>query len=130
MTKIIEQIKNADEVICRNIELLADQRALLSQNILSQLRNLVEGVAVCLHSGSPDAEFEYTAIKPGLIFVKSKAKFNFIDKFHKLIQISTSHYTLDEDASERLMLKYYEYLHRIRSLLQNSCGVSVLANLE
>lgn len=130
MTTVSEQIQNVDEAIYRNIESLADQRALLSQNVLPQLRNLVEGVAVRLHTGSPDAEFNYAAIEPGLDFVKSKAKFNFLGKFHKLIQISASHYTLDGDASERLMLKYYEYLHRIRSLLQNNCGVSVLANLE
>ncbi len=130
MTTVSELIQNTDEAICRNIESLADQRALLSQNILSQLRNLVEGVAVRLHTGSLDAEFEYTAIEPGLDFVKRLAKFNFLGKFHKLIQISASHYTLDGDASERLMLKYYEYLHRIRSLLQDNCGVSVLANLE
>lgn len=130
MTTVSKQIQSADEAICRNIESLADQRALLSQNILSQLRNLVEGVAVRLHMGSPDAEFNYATIEPGLDFVKSKAKFNFLGKFHKLIQISASHYTLDGDTSERLMLKYYEYLHRIRSLLQDNCGVSVLANLE
>jgi hypothetical protein len=69
-------------------------------------------------------------VEPALAFVKSQAKFNFLGKFHKLIQKSASHYTLDGDASERLMLKYYEYLHRIRSLLQDSCGLSVLANLE
>lgn len=130
MTTVSEQIQNVDMAICRNIESLADQRALLSQNVLPQLRNLVEGVAVRLHTGSPDAEFNYAAIEPGLDFVKSKAKFNFLGKFHKLIQISASHYTLDGDASERLMLKYYEYLHRIRSLLQDNCGVSVLTNLE
>ena len=130
MTTISDQIQSADEVICRNIESLANQRALLSQNLLSQLRNLVEGVAVRLHTGSPDAEFNYAAIEPGLAFVKSKAKFNFLGTFHKLIQKSASHYTLDGDASERLMLKYYEYLHRIRSLLQDNCGVGVLANLE
>lgn len=130
MTTVSEQIQNVDEAICQNIESLADQRALLCQNVLPQLRNLVEGVAVRLHTGSSDAEFNYAAIEPGLDFVKSKAKFNFLGKFHKLIQISASHYTLDGDASERLMLKYYEYLHRIRSLLQNNCGVSVLANLE
>ncbi len=130
MTTVSEQIQSADEVICRNIESLADQRALLSQNVLSQLRNLVEGVAVRLHMGSPDAEFNYAAVEPGLAFVKSKARFNFLGKFHKLIQIIASHYTLDGDASERLMLKYYEYLHRIRSLLQDECGVAVLANLE
>jgi hypothetical protein len=130
MTTVSEQIQNTDEAIRRNIESLADQRALLSQNILSQLRNLVEGVAVCLHMGSSDAEFNYAAVDPGLAFVKSRARFNFLGKFHKLIQISASHYTLDGDASERLMLKYYEYLYRIRSLLQDNCGVSVLANLE
>nr|VFK50458.1 MAG: UvrD-like helicase C-terminal domain-containing protein [Candidatus Kentron sp. TUN]VFK51697.1 MAG: UvrD-like helicase C-terminal domain-containing protein [Candidatus Kentron sp. TUN] len=130
MTTVSNQIQSADEAICRNIESLADQRALLSQNVLSQLRNLVEGVAVRLHTGSPDAEFNYAAVEPGLAFVKSKAKFNFLGRFHKLIQKSASHYTLDGDASERLMLKYYEYLYRIRSLLQDNCGVAVLANLE
>lgn len=65
MTTVSTQIKNADEAICRNIESLADQRALLSQNILSQLRNLVEGVAVCLHKGSPDAEFKYDDVGGG-----------------------------------------------------------------
>ena len=130
MTTVRKQIQSADEAICRNIESLADQRALLSQNVLSQLRNLVEGVAVCLHTDSPDAEFNYAAVEQGLAFVRSRAKFNFLGKFHKLIQISASHYTLDGDASERLMLKYYEYLYRIRCLLQDNCGIGVLANLE
>lgn len=130
MATVSMQIQSADEAICRNIESLADQRALLSQNILSQLRNLVEGVAVLLHASSPDAEFNYATIEQGLNFVKSKGKLNFLGKFHKLIQISASHYTLDGDTSERLMLKYYEYLHRIRNLLQDNYGVSVLANLD
>lgn len=130
MATVNQQIQNADEAICRNIESLSDQRALLSQNVLSQLRNLVEGVAVRLHSGAPDSEFNYAAIEPGLAFVKSKARFNFLGKFHKLIQLSASHYTLDGNASERLMLKYYEYLYRIRSVLQDNFGIRVLANLE
>ena len=129
MATVNQQIQNADEAICRNIEALSDQRALLSQNVLSQLRNLIEGVAVRLHSGALDSEFNYAAIEPGLAFVKSKARFNFLGKFHKLIQLSASHYTLDGDASERLMLKYYEYLYRIRGVLQDSCGIRVLANL-
>ncbi|MPS29141.1 MAG: helicase [Alcaligenaceae bacterium] len=130
MTTVSKQIHSVNEAICRNIESLADQRALLSQNLLSQLRNLVEGVAVLLHTGAPDAEFNYTAVEPGLAFVKSKGRLNFLGKFHKLLQISASHYTLDGDASERLMLKYYEYLYRIRGLLKDNCGVEVLANLE
>ena len=130
MATVDEQIQNADRAICQNIESLADNRALLSQNVLSHLRNLVERVAVRLHSGSPDAEFNHAAIEQGIAFVKSRAKYNFLGKFHKLIQKSASHYTLDGDASERLMLKYYEYLHRIRTLLQDVCGVVMLGNLE
>lgn len=130
MTTVGEQIRSADAVICQNIESLSGQRNLLSQNILAQLRNLVEGVAVCLHAGRADAEYNYAAIDPALSSVKSNAKLNFLGKFHKLIQISASHYTLDGDGSERLMLKYYEYLHRIRSLLQDRFSMEVLANLE
>ena len=130
MATVGEQIESADEAICQNIDLLADQRALLSQNVLAQLRNLVEGVAVRLHAGRSDAEFNYAAVGAGLDFARANAKLNFLGKFHKLIERSASHYTLDGDASERLMLKYYEYLHRIRSLLKGSCGIVVLANLE
>jgi len=130
MTTTTDQIRSANEVICHNIESLSDQRALLSQNVLSQLRNLVEGVIVRLHAGSEYASFRYDAVGPGLDFVRSNARFNFLSRFHKLLQKSVSHYTMDGDASERLMLKYYEYLHRIRSLLHECCGIEVLANLE
>lgn len=130
MSTVGSHIQSLDEVICQNIYLLAEQRALLSQNLLAQLRNLVEVVSVALHANSLSAEFSYPAIEPGLAFVRSKGKINFLGKFHKLIQSSTSHYTLDGDASERLMLKYYEYLYRIRALLNEHFKIDVLANLE
>jgi hypothetical protein len=69
-------------------------------------------------------------VESAIAFIKGRAEFNFLGKFHKLLQSSSSHYTLDGDASERLMLKYYEYLHRIRSLLQTKYGVAVLGQLE
>lgn len=130
MTTVGEHIWTTDAAICRNIDSLTDQRDLLSQNVLAQLRNLVEGVAVRFHVGRDDAEYNYATIDPGLDFVKARGKLNFLGKFHKLLQISVSHYTLDGDASERLMLKYYEYLLRIRTLLKDSCGIEVLGNLE
>lgn len=130
MATVSKQIFSADHAICQNIKLLAQERKLLSQNVLSQLRNLVEGIAVRLYLGSSDAEFHFDAVEPALAFVKSRAQLGFLGKFHKLIQKSASHYTLDGDASERLMLKYYEYLHRIRDVLEKECGIRVLANLE
>jgi len=107
MSTALLQIQNSDTVICQNIEALNDQRKILSQNILSQLRNLIEGISVALKANSLYTEFSYPLIEPGLSFVRSQSKYKFLGKFHKLLQISASHYTLDGDSSERLMLKYY-----------------------
>lgn len=130
MASVSQQILSASAVICQNIDSLAQNRSLLSQNILSQLRNLVEGAAVLIQTGSPDTPFQYDAVGQSIAFVKSKAKYNFLSRFHGLLQKSASHYTLDGDASERLMLKYYEYLHRVRSILEEEYGIEVLNNLE
>lgn len=130
MASVSQQILSASAVICQNIDSLAQNRSLLSQNILSQLRNLVEGSAVLIQTGSPDTPFQYDAVGQAIAFVKSKAKYNFLSRFHGLLQKSASHYTLDGDASERLMLKYYEYLHRVRSMLEEEHGIEVLNNLE
>ncbi|MGA5342480.1 AAA family ATPase [Streptomyces griseoincarnatus] len=130
MTTVDEHIQSTDAAICQNIASLTDQRDLLSQNILAQLRNLVEGVAVRLQSGTSDTQYNYPAIGLGLSFVKGSGQYAFLSRFHKLLEASASHYTMDGDASERLMLKYYEYLLRIRALLKDACGIDVLANLE
>jgi hypothetical protein len=130
MLTVAQQIAAADSAISNNIDTLGGQRDLLSQNVLSQLRNLVEGVAVHVHTGSGDTPFEYPTIVAALGFVRSNGRLNFLTKFHDLLQPSTSHYTFDGDTSERLMLKYYEYLHRIRTLLQDRCGIAALASLD
>lgn len=64
MTTVRDQITSTNQAICTNIDLLAEQRGLLSQNILSQLRNLIEGVAVGLHKKSLDTQFNYDSITP------------------------------------------------------------------
>jgi hypothetical protein len=130
MALVAEQIRSANAAICQNIAVLGEQRPLLSQNVLAQLRNLVEGILVHLHIGRGDAEFRYDAVKPALAYVRSQGKLNFLSRFHSLLQVSSSHYALDGDASERLMLKYYEYMHRLRSLVRTACAMNVLDNLE
>lgn len=130
MTTVDEQIQSAANAISSNIAALGHDRPLLAQNILSQLRNLVEGVAVRLRAGRGDVEFEYPLVSTAISYVGSQGKLNFLKRFHELLRVSASHFTVDGDASERLMLKYYEYLHRIRSLLRDHCEIDVLANLE
>ncbi|MGE8610612.1 MAG: hypothetical protein ACN6OA_18600, partial [Acinetobacter baumannii] len=85
MSTVYSQIQNASNVISQNIEVLTEQREILSQNILSQLRNLIEGVAVLIETKSPSTEFNYQVIESGLTFIKSQSKYNFIGRFHKLI---------------------------------------------
>lgn len=130
MASVEQQVKSVDGVICENIASLGGDRGFLSQNLLAQLRNLVEGLIVWAHLGDPSAEFHYHQVGPALDEVKAKAKFRMLSRFHSLLQASASHYTLDGDPSERLMLKYYEYLVRTRDLTLKEFGTAILGNLE
>lgn len=130
MATVDQQIESAASAISSNVAALSHDRPLLAQNILSQLRNLVEGVAVRLHVGRGDGEFQYSMVGAAIAHVGSKAQVNFVARFHKLLQISASHYTMGGDPSERLMLKYYDYMHRIRDLASTQLGLTILDNLE
>ncbi|MDJ1372089.1 ATP-dependent DNA helicase [Gulosibacter molinativorax] len=131
MASVDAQISSVTQNISQNIDELSHNRALLAQNLLAQLRNLVEAVAVRLQSKSGDTEFHYDATGGAVEWLGSQSKdISFLYRFHKLLQKSASHYTFEGDASERLMLKYYEYLLRTRALLQSRCGINTLENLE
>jgi hypothetical protein len=130
MTTVDEQIVCSADAISANIDALCHDRALLSQNILSQLRNLVEGIAVRLHTDQGNAVFHYNLVAPGLAYVASEARLSFLKRFHKLLLISVSHYTMGGDPSERLMLKYYDYLCQIRQLANTQLNLNILGNLE
>ena len=56
MLKIDVDIINVDRVICSNIASLSNNRGLLSQNILSQLRNLVEYVIMKIVANGKDVD--------------------------------------------------------------------------
>ena len=80
--------------------------------------------------GEPQRK-DYDTIRVACSYVKAlQGEYRFLSQFHKLLQISVSHYTLDPDSSERLMLKYYEYLLRIRILMKEKFGMKLLANLS
>ncbi|OSC75609.1 helicase [Streptomyces sp. BF-3] len=130
MASVEQQVKSADSVICQNLANPVDDRGFLSQNVLGQLRNLVEGLAVWAHLNDHSTEFHYNQVGPALDSVRALAKFRLLSRFHGLLQASVSHYTLDRDPSERLMLKYYEYLLRTRDLARDLLGIKILHNIE
>ena len=131
MNKIDAKILDIDKVICRNIDVFeSTDRGLLSQNILSQLRNFVEHIALKIYANGQEIDNTYQNIEKANDYIKTKGNLRFLSKFHRLLQISASHYTLNEENSERLMIKYYEYLIRIKDFLNKTYNIQVLNNIE
>lgn len=131
MSRIDHAIQNIDFNICNNIEKSqSTERGFLSQNILAQLRNLIEHISLKFYANGADLEISYQNIQKSIKFVRSRGNLRILKRFHDLVQMTASHYTLDEENSERLMLKYYEYLIRVKALLKSSFGVDILGNLE
>ena len=131
LLNIDRQIQAIDQVICKNLETLdASERGLMSQNILSQLRNLVEHVMLKIWNDPHEVENSYANICKAIDHAKSRGDLKFLRRFHDYLQIVASHYTLDEDNSQRLMLRYYEFLLNIKLLLKARYGIDVLHNLH
>lgn len=132
MLRIDKAILDTNGVICENISHLSlTDRGLLSQNILGQIRNFVEYIAVKIYGKGKDVDpNNYDLRQNALDDMRSKGNLRFIYSFHKMLQASVSHYTFDKDGSERLMLKYYEYLLKIKIYLKNTFGMNVLMNIK
>lgn len=132
MLRIDKAILDTNGVICENIsQLSSTDRGLLSQNILGQIRNFVEYIAVKIYGKGKDVDpNNYDLRQNALDDMRSKGHLRFIYSFHKMLQASVSHYTFDKDGSERLMLKYYEHLLKIKIYLKNTFGMDVLMNIK
>ncbi|APA82703.1 AAA family ATPase [Francisella tularensis] len=132
----MKNINNEILTICinidKNIQNFKDNRGFISQNILSQLRNLVEHTCLRICNPKDNIDITYEGLKKSVSDIKSKPKksYRFLGHVHSLLEISASHYTLDENASERLMLKYYEFLIKIKSFLLNEYNLKILQNIN
>lgn len=132
MKKIDNAILETNNVICNNISKFDDsERGLLCQNILAQLRNFVEYIADKVYADELDLDPNNYDVKvKSLEYLRTRGDLRFLYEFHDLLQKSVSHYTLDENGSERLMLKYYEYLLKIKIFLNDKYKLLVLDNIE
>ena len=128
---IDEQIKVIDKAICRHISNLNfEKRGAVSQDILAQLRNFVEHIMLKFYAGNNDISNTYSNICKAIEHSQTRGELKVLYRFHDFLLIVASHYALDEENSERLMLKYYEYLVKIKRLLNDRCSISVLENLS
>jgi len=132
MLRIDKAILDTNAVICDNISQLSfADRGLLSQNILGQLRNFVEYIAIKASSNGKDVDpNDYNLNVAALKDMQRRGDLRFLDRFHEMLQKSVSHYTVDKDGSERLMLKYYEHLLKIKLYLKQTFDLDVLENIS
>jgi len=122
---------NANNAIEDSLDLGID-RGMISTCVLSQLRNLVEAIFFTFYEydNNLEIEFSYHNIKNAIAYCQTKSKYKLLYKFHSFLQISSSHYTLDSNNSERLMLKYYEYLLDIKYYVFDNLGKEILRNIK
>ena len=131
LSKIDSEIYNLDNAICRHIDNISrDSRGIVSQDILSDLRHYVEHIMFKIYDNGENLDVIYTNIQNAIKYIFKTGKYKFLKSFHKMLQIVVSHYKPTEENSERLMLKYYEYLFKIREIMKKDYNLELLHNLE
>ena len=117
---IVDKIIIIDNAISKNIQFVDTiGRGLVSTNVLSHLRNLIEHILVYGFGKEQKkkVEIDWEHLNKIDERMRQYSDYAFILKFHRLLQISESHYTQTEEDSERLMISYYEYLIRLRNFV-------------
>ncbi len=131
MNKITRQILDIDNAISNNIDKITpSERGFWSSNILKYLRDFVEHISLKEYGNGNDICNTYDNIKLSIHYIKTRGDLKFLRNFHNLLQKSVSHYAPSPENSERLMLKYYEYLLKIKHHLRNKYNLEVLNNID
>lgn len=131
MPTIDDSIRKIDNVICRHLDNIEDSsRGAISQDILEQLMKFVNHIMIKFYSNGKELSINEENITKATEFAQVNSEINTLYKFRNYLQVVTTQYTLDEDGSERLMLKYYQYLLEIKNLLSYYYGMQILHNLE
>lgn len=130
MISITERINNTDKAICRHLDQVNDlSRGVVSQDILTRLLDLVEHIMLRFYSENEYIDDSEENINSAIEYIQTNHDLKQLYRFHHFLQTITAYYTLDEDNSERLMLKYYRYLIEIKNLAKHHLGLYILHNL-
>ena len=131
MLKVDAAIYESNKIICRQISRLGEStRGEVSQEVLESLRHFVEHIILKEYANGGDIEDTHDNLKAAVKYVKNEPQLIHLSRFHHFLQVSSSHRVLKEHNAERLMLRYYEYLFRIKNFLYNKYSMEVLENLD
>lgn len=131
MPSIDDSIRRIDNVICRHLDNIENSsRGAISQDILEQLTKFMNHIMLKFYANGSDIPINGENIAKAVEFAQINSRLNPLYKFHNFLQVVTAQFTLDEDGSERLMLKYYKYLLEAKVLLNQYFGIQILHNLD
>ena len=131
MPTIDESIKRIDSVICRHLdEIENNSRGAISQDILEQLIKFVNHIMLKFYANGKEIPITAENIAKATEFAQINSDLYTLYKFHDYLEVVTTQYTLDEDGSERLMLKYYQYLLEAKNLIKHYYGIDILHNID
>lgn len=107
-------------------------RSEMSESLMNGLRHFSEAVMCYVHKASNPEEYQkrYQEIKKSQSYCKSIEGLNFIADFHEMLNGSVGHEDVFGDYAERLFLKYYRYLIRIKDLLLKQYEIDILKDLS
>lgn len=130
-----KEISYISKIIEKNIfyyDSCLKDKGFLSENILAQLRNLVEDVVILLNNkiNNLNLDTHYENVNISFEAIKGIKKYKFLCDFHSYLQGTVSHYTPNEDSAERLVKYYYRYICLIKKLLKDEFGLDVVNNID
>ena len=127
----VEDINNVIEGNILNIYKDNSERGLQSQNILSQMRNLVEDIIILWYNKKTKSNLanSYEDKRKAYEELKQINNPKFLSTFHKYLQISKSHYTSNNVDAERLMQKYFYYLTKLKDYAKKEFNLDLIRNI-
>jgi len=132
MNEIEQAVINSDNTICENIDSIEKVGKLLAyQNILNALRTFVEAIAVHIYAvdKKTNPAYSYDSIQSSLKHISSESKYVDVKNFHKFLQQSKSHFSSDDDTAERFMIRYFEFLIKLKIIYYKKFNVVILHNI-
>lgn len=133
MPTLDERIRTIDNAICRYLDSLDNNdstRAIISQDILAQLRKLTEHLMLKFYANGNDIGITADNIEKAAEYSQSDGVLKVLYRFRNYLEIVTAYLTLDEENCERLMLKYYDYLLEIKNIVYYNFNTVILHNLD
>jgi len=130
--KALERIVEVNKGIEFNLNNSKNYRGFYAQNILDKLRNLLEYLALFIYNNKnkTNLDWDYENLQKSIKYIGDKSQYKEIYFFHKRLQISVSHYTNDEETSERLMLNYLLHLNKIKKFFAQNYNIEILTNIN